>query len=108
MPVNYRIVVGDTIYDMTPEYVAGAMALRRGVSHHCNPHRQSSQRFADCSNGHDNEASGEHHRLSRDLIGVVRSGELFEDSPSTFFDPNNLKNHEVVDAEHEFSLSPMP
>jgi phage terminase large subunit-like protein len=108
MPVNNRIVVGDTIHDMTPEYVAGAMALRRGVSHHCNPHRQGSQRLADWSNGHDNEASGEHHRLSRDLIGVVRSGELFEETPSTFFDPSNVIAHEGVDAEHEFSLGPMP
>lgn len=62
------LVIHDTIYTITPAYVAGAKAMRENVPWHCNPHRQGSQRHHDWDAGHTHEASGFHSIYGVDII----------------------------------------
>jgi len=58
-----QLLIGDTLYDLTEAYRNGARACRSETPFWANPHRDGSQRHADWSYGHDNEAGG-HHRVS--------------------------------------------
>jgi len=55
-----RLLAGDTLYDLTEAYRAGARACRAETPFWANPHRDGSQRHADWASGHDNEAAGLH------------------------------------------------
>jgi len=76
-----QLLCGDTLYEMSQAYLAGARALRRNVPFFANPHRDGSQRHADWAAGHDNEAAGEHVRYGRDLLlEPARGTEFGEDT----------------------------
>jgi hypothetical protein len=77
-----QLVIGDTIYSMTPAYIQGAKAMRRETPFHCNPHRSGSQREEDWSYGHDHEAGHEHYRFGKDLLAEPPTGIEFEEDPN--------------------------
>lgn len=71
MPKNRtnRLLIGDTLYELTEAYRNGARACRAETPFWANPHRDGSQRHADWAAGHDNEAAG-HHRISVTLDAI--------------------------------------
>lgn len=76
-----RLLCGDTLYDLTPAYIAGALALRRNTPHWANPYSDDSQEADDWDYGHTNEAAHEHHRFGLDLIHLAPEGtEIGEDA----------------------------
>lgn len=53
---KYKTVTyGDTEYELTPAYRAGAQANRDGVHYHSNPHRRGSRAHDDWNYGYENE-----------------------------------------------------
>lgn len=77
-----QLVIGDTIYSMTPAYIEGARALRRDVPYHCNPHRSGSQREDNWNYGHENEGAHEHLRFDKDLLNEAPTGIEFTEDPN--------------------------
>lgn len=75
-----RILVGDTLYDVTGAYVKGALAMRGSVTHHANPYR--GDRADEWSQGHDNEAAGEHFRFGRDVLSDPSDGREIGEDPA--------------------------
>lgn len=49
------ITIGDTVYDLTRAYKAGAKANRDGISFRSNPYEDGSQDYYDWNSGHENE-----------------------------------------------------
>lgn len=96
-----RILIGDTLYDLTQAYVSGAQALRRDVPYSCNPHRHGSQRHTDWSLGHENESAKEHLRFNRDLLAAPNRGTIFEEDPDR---PRNAQG-EIASDWYEAQLS---
>jgi hypothetical protein len=79
-----RLLCGDTLYDLTPAYIAGARALRKEVPHWANPYDDDTeeQDYADWDDGHTNEAAHEHHRFGEDVIALPPEGREIEEDPS--------------------------
>lgn len=50
-----EIEIGDTIYELTPEYVRGAQDARGRRPHWCNPYRYGTQSAYDWDEGYTNE-----------------------------------------------------
>jgi uncharacterized protein with von Willebrand factor type A (vWA) domain len=70
-----QLLVGDTLYDLTEAYRAGARACRAETPFWSNPHRDGSQRHADWAAGHDNEAAGLHRvSVTIDAIEAAPAG----------------------------------
>jgi len=88
-----QIVFGDTVYEMTPAYIAGAEAMRRNTPYGCNPHRASSTRQDDWNAGHTHEAAFEHFRFGKDLLFEKATGQSFEEDPNTPRDEFGNVNH---------------
>lgn len=62
------IIIGDSGYEISEEYIKGAMAMRSGISHHSNPYKEDSKRHFDWDYGHTNEAACEHIRFGADVL----------------------------------------
>lgn len=77
MPKLNTIIMGDSVYEMSDAYLAGARDFRQGVSFHFNPHRHGSQRYDDWDAGHTHDAAHEHYRFGIDLIEAPRTGREF-------------------------------
>lgn len=77
-----RLIIGDTIYDITPAYIAGARALRQETPHWANPYEDGTQDAYDWDDGHTNEAAHEHHRFGRDVIAMSPEGLEIAEDPS--------------------------
>jgi hypothetical protein len=75
-----EILVGDTLYAVTKAYVDGARAMRASVPHHANPYR--GDRADEWSQGHDNEAAGEHFRFGRDVLADPSDGREIGEDPA--------------------------
>lgn len=58
-----RLVVGDTVYEITPAYREGAKAMRDEIPWNRNPYRDGSQRHDDWNYGHENESEGYHQGI---------------------------------------------
>ena len=76
MSVN-TLLIGDTIYDITPAYINGAQAMRDNVTCHANPHRHGSQRYNDWDCGHTHEAAGLHQFDDIDVIKTKEKNKEF-------------------------------
>lgn len=71
------ILIGDSVYEVTDQYKAGAKALRDQTPFHCNPHRDGSRRHDDWSYGHDHEAADFHMIDGEDVILAKNTGREF-------------------------------
>lgn len=71
------IQIGDSAYEITDHYRAGAKALRNQTPFFCNPHRDGSRRHDDWSYGHDHEAAGFHVIDGEDVILAKNTGREF-------------------------------
>lgn len=78
---NNRLVIHDTIYDITPAYRQGALDARKNVPHFCNPYREDSQDGWDWDAGHTQEFANEHTRFGIDVITAPPTGREFEMDP---------------------------
>lgn len=72
-----QLLCGDTLYDLTEAYRAGARACRSETPFWANPHRENSQRHADWAAGHDNEAAELHLVDGLDVIEAAPCGKTF-------------------------------
>lgn len=77
MPKPNQLLCGDTLYDLTEAYRAGARACRSETPFFANPHRDGSQRHDDWAAGHDNEAAGLHLVETCDVIEASPDGKTF-------------------------------
>lgn len=82
MTRHNTILHGDECREMTLAYLEGARACRRDSSWHSNPYRSGSQKHEDWSEGHTQEAAGEHFRFGIDLVETPAAGEEFGMDPS--------------------------
>lgn len=80
-----ELVCGDTVYEITPAYREGAIALRDNVSYRSNPYPNTG-RLCDShdawATGHSNEEAGEHFRFGKDIIYANDKGIRFEEDTS--------------------------
>ena len=90
-----RIVIGDTVHDITEPYRAGARAMRRGTTWHANPYRHGSRRHEDWDRGHTHEAAGEHFRFGRDLVEAAMRGEEFAEDAGVPRDADGQRRPQV-------------
>lgn len=72
-----RLLIGDTLHDLTEPYRNGARACRAETPFWANPHRHGGQRYEDWSNGHDDEAAGHHLVDGKDVIEAEPAGAEF-------------------------------
>jgi len=82
------LLIHDTLYTMTPAYIAGARACRDEVPHWANPHADGTQDSYDWSFAHDNEAAGEHRRFGKDLLDEHPASVEFGMDPDIARDDN--------------------
>lgn len=55
---------GDTEFQLTPAYVAGAEAFRARIPYTANPHKEASPKHQEWDAGHENEGAGLHKGLN--------------------------------------------
>lgn len=97
-----RLLVGDTLYDLTEAYRNGARACRTETPFWANPHRDGSQRHADWAAGHDNEAAGLHQvSVTVDAIELPPAGlELTAPDEEDILEPAPL-SYQVFTRKHD-------
>lgn len=72
-----QLLCSDTVYDLSEAYRSGARACRSETPFWSNPHGDGSQRHADWSAGHDNEAADLHLVDGIDVIEAAPVGKTF-------------------------------
>lgn len=68
------LLVGDTLYEISKPYRAGARAMRNETVFFANPHRQGSRAHDEWAYGHDHEACGFHILDGKDVIEATNAG----------------------------------
>lgn len=76
MPKN-ELITGDTKYELTKAYIAGALAMRAMRPWTCNPHRNGTMAADDWDYGHVNESAGVHVKDGVDIITAEPTGAVF-------------------------------
>lgn len=62
------IIIGESGYEISEEYIQGAMAMRSDISYNSNPYKEDRKRYFDWDYGHENEAACEHIRFGVDIL----------------------------------------
>jgi|TARA_R100000687_G_scaffold81622_1_gene78981 hypothetical protein len=97
MSKSNEVIMGDTVYEMSPAYIDGARAMRRSTTFHANPYSDRSQEHADWDFGHTHEAAGEHFRFGLDLIAQPATGASFEEDPAVPRDEDHNVDQDWID-----------
>jgi hypothetical protein len=77
MAVTNTILIGDSIYEITPRYKEGAHAMREDVPNGCNPYRHGSRSHDEWDYGHVHESCNMHVLDGVDVILAENAGREF-------------------------------
>lgn len=76
-----KLLIGDTEYEMSKEYIEGAIAMRMQTPYLCNPYKDNSEKHNAWNYGHQNESACEHIRMGCDVLLNAGSYEYWNDDP---------------------------